>query len=800
MRQLGAAAAVLAAVFVVAGSGLNASADSSGSPASPGPALTSPSPAESPGPSASPTVTAMPPMAPTAIPQTPAANPTGPPDPDSYPTLVHPAVVPTPGPSESPGVEQTAPPPPPPPGFGRLTADRLYGNANGDMDADGHVLIVSGDSTITADRAHYDAATRIVRAIGDVHYVAANGDTATAKTLDYDVTHDRVIMDDVEGQSSAVAFQSEHIHGYVYYKGQRITIDHNGHAVLERGWVTTCDLRHVAYHVTGKEIELRPNDRMIVHSPALYLGKYLVAGLGILVIPLTQEGQRRPTAIAPRIGYNSIYGFFIKNYINFYSSPYFYGTYHVDYYQKAGIGLGADLFFARRDGMGQGEFTIYDLHSNQYQLAITGVKNSLNSALTYSRIFSHHVTLSANANYVSQSLLTSIPPTLSANVNVVHNGARSTTSYGGTATTTGPNSSFGGLVNHSISFSPVFSENVSLQLQYNSSVFGTGTTSESSSLSRTVVFSNDTRYSARSFDADLLILTNHGQTSNTLNGVETTQPVIGLQKVPELTVRSRPLTISNIRLPLQLTLVDGVYDDGYDNITTARYELNAQAGSALYRIGDSATATGLVGIRQDIYGTGDERGAITEQFSLQKFFGRHADDTLAYQMQSVRGFTPLPAYDLLSGYDQINETLNVYNGSAYRFTATTNYDFKNKFLGSINYQLTVNPTPFSNVLLGDSYDPHGTGYGPVSITLSTPLGRNDYLQFLGNYDFKLHGLQGQNYFLTHTVNDCYQIRLAYRQALHELDVSFSLLAFPSQSVNFGLTGGSLLPQSFGSTP
>ena len=740
----------------------------------------------------------MPVAPPTAVPQTPAATPTGVPDPDSYPSLVRPLITPAPGGSEAPVIQETEAPPSPPPGFGRLTADRLYGNAEGDMDADGHVLIVSGDASITAQRAHYDAATRTIHAIGNVHYVAANGDTAVAQALQYDVARDRIIMDGVQGQTSAVAFQSERIHGYVYYKGERITIDHNGHAVLERGWVTTCALNHVAYHVTGKEIEIRPNDRLVAHGPALYLGKFLVAGLGILVIPLTPEGQRRQTAIAPRIGYNSIYGVFLKNYINFYSSSFFYGTYHIDFYQKAGIGLGVDLYFARRDGMGSGEFSIYDLHSNNSQFLNTGVRNSLTSTLTYERVFSHHVTLSANASYVSQSLITSIPPTLSANVNVVHTGARSTTSYGGTITSTGPSSSVGALFNHNISFSPIFSENVSLQLQYNNSVFGSGTPFESTSNSRSVIFQSDTRYSARAFDADLLVSTDHGQTSDTTATSETVQPVVGLQKVPELTIRSRPFNISSIRLPIQLSLIDGVYDDGFDDITTARYELNGQAGTALYRFGDSVTVSGLVGVRQDIYGTGDERGAITEQFSLEKFFGNHADNTLAYQMQSVRGFTPMPAYDLLVGYDQINENLNIYNGSAYRFTATTNYDFKNKFLGSINYQLNVSPSPNSNVLLGDSYDPHGTGYGPLQITFSTPIGRDDYLQFLGNYDFKLHGLQGQNYFLTHTVNDCYQIRLAYRQALHELDVSFALLAFPSQAVNFGLTGNSILPQSFGS--
>ena len=693
--------------------------------------------------------------------------------------------------------QATETPATPPPGFGRITADRVFGNSNGDMDAEGHVLIVQGDSTITADSAHYDAATRLVHAAGDVHYVSANGDTATAKALEYDVAHDRVIMDDVEGQTSSVQYQAERIHGYLYYKGERITIDHNGHAILQRGWVTTCDLRHVAYHVTGKEIEIRPNDRLIAHGPALYLGGILVAGLGILALPLTQETTRRPSTVAPRIGYNSIYGFFLKNYINFYQSPYFYGTFHVDYFQKAGIGLGADLYFARRDGAGSGELTLYNLRANGYQQSITGQKNSFSSTLTYQRVFPHHVTLSANANYTTQTLITAIPPTLSANVNVTHSGARSTTSYGGTATTTGPNSSFGGLFNHTIAFSPVFSENVSLQLQFAQSISDPGFPDALQTFSRSVLFLSDTRYTSHSFDTDLNISTNHGQTSSTQFGRETTSPVIGLQRVPELTIRSHPFSVSTLRLPVQFTLVDGVYDDGFDNITTARYELVGQLGSAVYRIGENNSVSLLVGVRQDLYGTGDERGAIAENFALQNFFGRHADNTLAYQEQSVRGFTPMRSFDFLTGFDQINETFNLYNGSAYRFTASTNYDFKNKFLGTINYQLAVSPTQYSSVLLGDSYDPHGTGYGPLSVTLATPLGRYDYLEFLGNYDFKMHALTGQNYFLTHNVADCYQVRIAYREPLHELDLSVSLLAFPTQAVNFGLNGSSVLPQSFG---
>jgi hypothetical protein len=113
--------------------------------------------------------------------------------------------------------------------------------------------------------------------------------------------------------------------------------------------------------------------------------------------------------------------------------------------------------------------------------------------------------------------------------------------------------------------------------------------------------------------------------------------------------------------------------------------------------------------------------------------------------------------------------------------------------------LTAQPGPYASLTLGTSFDPHGTGYGPMSIQLQTPVGKDDYFQMLANYDFKLHGLQGQNYYLTHNVNNCYVVRVSYLQPLREVDLSVGLIAFPGEGVTFGFTnqGGSLLPQSFG---
>lgn len=697
----------------------------------------------------------------------------------------------TPLASPSPGASATAEPPAP--GLARLSADEIYGKntPTGGFTAYGHVQLDYADAHLTADQAVYDATTKILRATGHVHYTQSNGDSAVASALEYHSDSDRVELFDVSGQTAALNYQGEQIQGALSYRGREAIIDSNGHTIIRDGWITTCDLRHVAYHITGKEIEVRPHDRVIAHNSALFLGKVLVAALGIVVIPLT-EIQQRQAAFAPRIGYNSSEGFFIRSFINFYRGPNWYGTYHIDYFQKVGLGLGLDAFFQRQDQRGGGSFSFYNLRNNGVQEALSGQKNSLTANLNLSRAFNDHLNGSLQFSYSGQSaVFTALPATTSANLAINHIGARSNTSYNFTNSSTGPSSSFGAIVNHTIAFSPTFSQSIGLNLSSNSNP---------GAFSRAIGFDATTHVSAQSFDADLVTSTNHGfQTSNIGGfGGESTAPVIGIQRVPELTIRARPFQIPTLRLPVSVNMIDGNYNDGYDNIATTRYELSAQIGPGIYRLGDLALFNASATVRQDAYGTGDLQGSISEQVTMENYIGRHADNTLFYTEQSVRGFTPMLSFDKLSGSDQIGEVLNIYNGSLYRFTASTSYDFHNKFLSTINYQLNVAPNPYAFASLGTSYDPHGSGYSPLVISLATPLTRNDSLQFTGNYDFKLHGLQGQNYFLSHTVNDCYVVRLAYRQPLKEVDVSLSLLAFPSQSTTFGINNnGPILAQPLG---
>ncbi|HYK52255.1 MAG TPA: hypothetical protein VEV38_01830, partial [Candidatus Eremiobacteraceae bacterium] len=132
--------------------------------------------------------------------------------PDDVPLIYHsPLPIPSPLPSgavaPSPGPTSTTLPLAQ--GNAQVTADQMYGNGGptGDITALGSVDIKYADVDIIADQAVYHASTKIITATGHVHFTDANGDTATAQSLDYDTVDGHVVMTDVVGQSSSLYAQ-----------------------------------------------------------------------------------------------------------------------------------------------------------------------------------------------------------------------------------------------------------------------------------------------------------------------------------------------------------------------------------------------------------------------------------------------------------------------------------------------------------------------------------------------------------------------------------------------------------------
>jgi len=74
------------------------------------------------------------------------------------------------------------------------------------------------------------------------------------------------------------------------------------------------------------------------------------------------------------------------------------------------------------------------------------------------------------------------------------------------------------------------------------------------------------------------------------------------------------------------------------------------------------------------------------------------------------------------------------------------------------------------------------------------------LQFAGNIDWKRQHswLINKSIYLSKIIGDCYQLQMQYNQDAKTVNVSISILAFPSRSLGLGIGGqvGSIIPGSF----
>jgi hypothetical protein len=106
-------------------------------------------------------------------------------------------------------------------------------------------------------------------------------------------------------------------------------------------------------------------------------------------------------------------------------------------------------------------------------------------------------------------------------------------------------------------------------------------------------------------------------------------------------------------------------------------------------------------------------------------------------------------------------------------------------------------------LQGSFFPGPGQGFNTTNVQFSTPFGRGSWLQFLGDIDWKNKArILNKSIYYSRIIGDCYQIQVQYNQNARQVNVTLSLLAFPSHAASFGLnTTGSIIPSSFnGYTP
>ena len=745
-----------------------------------------------PPPSAAPPALPPPPRGPTEL-LAPTPIPTGSPQvtPPPFPTaepaetagpiqLVRPSGPPTLLPVGSPSGSPT----PEPPGDGTpiptlrpfdlvVMADNVHGfNKDGAPgEATGNVHVFYTEGQIVGDKAVYDGDHTITMTGNTYLLNRAQDSILYADAIEFDTRTRRAVLSNGRGESIAGVQ-----HGKIHYSAEQMTSLSNGVTHGDHANFTTCEHPHGGYHVESRTIDVTPGDKLIARKATIFLGPLAIFYLPFLVIPLKNVNDpRRPTTFLPEIGYSQVDGYYIKAKIGFAPSDTYYGYYRVDYYTKRGLGLGYSAVIgskSKRRYLTIDAYTISDhvVNARETNIDVQELEN-----------FSNRLRGQFGVNYQGDfGSGISLPPSFNLTATLARQGnnASETLTFSDFKQGSLQDSLNLGLVD-SFRISPAIQQLINIS--YNR-------TSNSVQSSASVHLNTDTHIYGKWADFDLVY-----------DKTNFTSSPFGYNRLPELQVDPH-IDWHGFQYAPQIQLTVGEYSEPENGFSTSRGELVVNEPAA-FKLGTSDLNADF-NVRQDYYGTGDEKAFETQDLAFSTPFGNSVVNSITYNEQHPIGpaTVPFQFLDQLSGGSKsLQDVVRLFNRDIYTLSLSTGTNFDEQ-AQPVTYQLDTRLSPRSLLIVGGFWSPGpGNGFGITNVQVMTPFGRDTTVQFSTNIDWKSKGaLENKNVYLSKIVDDCYRLDLSYSEDFKQLNFNVTILSFPGQSLPFGFNSPSqILPQNFG---
>lgn len=658
-----------------------------------------------------------------------------------------------------------------------ILADSVSGNTNQGQpgDATGNVHILYGQEEIVGDHAHYDG-LRTVVITGHPYIINHSRDSVLlADAITFDTIDQTAKLTNGRGTSAQGVER-----GLVHFNANDLHTDANGVGHGKSPTVSTCENPRSGYHMSGKNMDVFPGDKIVIYKAILWLGAAAVFFLPKVVIPLrTLDAQQAQTKYFPDVGYDQYEGAWIKTRITFGRDQYYYGYYRAEYFTKVGLGLGYVGFYQKKNGRRSATADVYGIHDRRTQSSTYTL--NLQETENFSQTTRGNFGYSYQSNY---GPYTSLPPNSSFSSTVTHQSPHTSQTYGFNRSAVGTQSS-----SDTVSFTDTrqFNEALSQQVNFNLS------SSQSNyggfaSANSTATFNALTHYTTKGADYQMLI-----------DKTFTAQP-FGINRVPEFQVRPYQF-FSHFAVPLSAQFTAGEYSEPSTPISTSRADLAFVLGPAVAKVYGS-DFQGTLNVNQYMYGTGDLKASIQQNMTLTTPIGNHFANTITYTESNYNGpaFVPFQFLDQqpTTNLKNAQDLLRVFNGDTYTASIgySTNFD---GIAQPISYQLTARPSQRSVVLLGGSFSPGpGNGFYTTNVQAAMPFGHDAQLQFVTDVDWKNGArLENKVVYYTKTIGDCYQLQALYNQAQKLVTVSVNLLAFPSKTATFNVgQSGPLIPTTF----
>ena len=198
----------------------------------------------------------------------------------------------------------------------------------------GNVEIKKGSLTIRGDKIIYEKERNEIWVPGNVVFLQ-EGSKIEGKDLLYNIREET-------GSLKEVSFFSPPWYG----KGETAEIEKKGEYLIKNGYMTTCDLDPPHYRFQAKKIKIFVGKKLVARKITFYVGKVPILYLPYYNQSLEKEAE---SVFSYLLGYSDDWGWYLLTTLTPFCKHYT-ASYHLDFRERKGIGVGFDLEKKPKDG------------------------------------------------------------------------------------------------------------------------------------------------------------------------------------------------------------------------------------------------------------------------------------------------------------------------------------------------------------------------------------------------------------------------------------------------------------------
>lgn len=545
--------------------------------------------------------------------------------------------------------------------------------------AEGEVQIEAEDTLISGDYVEWRLDRNELVVSGNVRLRQEKNELA-GDYLVYDVTQDVG-----EFLNPAVTVEVPKAEGPLYLTAEKMDIA-GGEYRFVNGRITTCDLGEPHFYLAVKELELIPDDKLIIRNVTYYEGSIPLFYWPYLILPVGKNITEF-LSFLPLVGYSATEGFYIKNSFDYYLNPNHYGAINLDLYSKLGIGYGLTHSYVH-DVLGSGKVGFYHVPFSENSRISAQLDHEWSRG-PWRFVTNNQVSDRAGMRASDlRSRLTLTTSTIDASLNGSYR------------------ENVGTMAGKAWEYGASWRQQLSdrLKLTLNGNVNGR----ESTTTLRMVNYLADLTYNKGIHTVALAVEQKYNPDLLVQGATPTWSSV---NRTPELSWRMANPRMGALLLPVRLDAAAGRYHEFPSNVEDWRLSGTLALSTRFWRPTASTTISygGDAGISW--YGQNTHQTVLAGRVSLTQQLGRSLRLTARFNEKDVFGESPF-RFDKAAPSRTLTLSLNGTH-SVFSWSASTSYNFLTSSYGTLAMQGTWRPFGQVTLSLSAGYDLNTRAWGNI---------------------------------------------------------------------------------------